>query len=113
MKLKRSGLTACALYLVALLWLIVERCSGAQSPALDAVEFYLVTYPLAMICVSILWFPIGTDAFWARYELLFSPLCFFVYYLIGCQVGWWMGYDRQSGACAHPPDEGKTVSRSR
>jgi hypothetical protein len=107
-KLKRSGLTACALGLVALLWLIFERGSGAQSRALDTAEFYLVTYPLDALFMTIFWAKFGTEAFWAKYELLFSPLCFIIYYLVGCGVGWVMGYDRQSGASesAHPPDKG-------
>ena len=90
MKLNRSGVTACAIYLIAIIWLITTRYSGTGSSAIDAAQYYLVTWPLAVLGLNMF----GSEQFWARHELYFFPACFVVAYLVGCGIGWILGFEK-------------------
>jgi hypothetical protein len=91
-KLNRSGITACAVYLIAIIWLIATRYSGTQTSAIDEAEFYLVGYPLALLGLTMF----GPEEFWAKYQLFFFPACFLVAYFVGCQIGWILGFEKLS-----------------
>jgi hypothetical protein len=101
-KLNRSGVTACAVYMVAIIWLIATRYSGTQASAVDAAEFFLVTWPLAFLGLNMF----GSEEFWTKYQLFFFPACFVVFYLVGCGIGRIMGFERLSDASERgkPPD---------
>ena len=102
MTLKRSGIIGCAVYLVAIIWLIAVHVSGTQTPAVDAAQFYLVTFPLAFLGLNMF----GPEEFWTRYQLLFFPACFVVAYLTGCGIGWILGFEKLSDTSesGKPPD---------
>jgi hypothetical protein len=95
-KLNRSGVTACAVYLVAIIWLIAKRYSGTQSSAIGEAEFYLLIYPLSFLGLTMF----GREEFWIRYGLFFFPLCFVFFYLVGCGIGWIFGFEKRR----NPPD---------
>jgi hypothetical protein len=100
-KLNKSGIVACALYLAAVIWLIASRYSGAHSSAIDATQFYLVRYPLAFLGLNYF----GPEAFWTKYELFFFPVCLVVFYFLGCAVGWVLGFGNPSvSRNDKPPD---------
>jgi hypothetical protein len=92
MKLMRSGVAACVVYVVAIIWLIAKHYSGAQSSTIDAAEFYLVTYPLAILGLNMF----GPEEFWAKYQLFLFPACFVVFYLVGGWIGWILGFEKLS-----------------
>jgi hypothetical protein len=89
-KLNRSGVAGCAAYTVAIIWLITTRYSGTESPAVDAAEFFLVTYPLAFLGLNMF----GPEEFWTKYQLFFFPACYVVAYLVGCGIGWIFGFEK-------------------
>ena len=95
-KLNRSGLAACAVYLVAIIWLFATHYPSAQTAAIDAPQFWLLTYPLAFLGVTLF----GPEEFWTKYQLFFFPACLPFFYLLGCGIGWIMGFEK----LRKPPD---------
>lgn len=90
MKLNRSGVIACAVYVVAIIWLTATRYSGTESSSINAAQFFLVTWPLAFLGLN----TFGPEEFWTKYQLFFFPACFVVAYLAGCGIGWIIGFEK-------------------
>jgi hypothetical protein len=90
MKLNRSGVAGCAVYVIAIIWLIATRYSGTPTPANDAAQFFLVTYPLALLGLNLF----GPEEFWTKYQLFFSPACLVVAYFVGSAIGQILGFEK-------------------
>jgi hypothetical protein len=90
LKLNRSGVAACSVYLVAVVWLIERRYFETQPHAMGEAEFYLVIYPLWFLGLPMF----GPEEFWIKYGLFFFPLCFVFFYFMGCGIGWILGFEK-------------------
>jgi hypothetical protein len=82
--------------MVAIIWLIATRYPNTQTPAIDAAQFWLLTYPLAFMGLNMF----GPEEFWTKYQHFFFPVCFPFFYLVGCGIGWIMGFEK----LRRPPD---------
>jgi hypothetical protein len=76
--------------LLAIIWLIATQYPRAQPVTIDAAHFWLLTYPLAFFGLDMF----GTEKFWAKYQIYFFPVCFPIFYMLGCSVGWVFGFGK-------------------
>ena len=83
MQLNRAGVTAVAIYLIAIILLLAVRYFDDGAAAVEFGQIILVGLPLTFMWLGLLL----EMSFMEKYALFFFPLCLGFVYWLGCAIG--------------------------